>query len=105
MPSRVHVLCHHALLGLVGEYTETGIQGVAVPALLLGYAVGVLLLAVVFALTLGSIGSRGRPFAADLAQADSAALLSAFAGGIVFNLANILIVAAIDIAGMAVAFP
>ncbi len=69
------------------------------------YAIGVLLLAVVFALTLGSAGSRGRPFAADLAQADRAALLSAFVGGIVFNLANILIVAAIDIAGMAVAFP
>ncbi len=69
------------------------------------YAIGVLLLSLVFGFTLGSIGSTGRSFLADLAQADSAMLLSAFLGGVVFNLANILVVAAIDIAGMAVAFP
>ena len=69
------------------------------------YAIGVLLLALIFAFTLGSIGSAGRSFLNDLGQADSSALLSAFIGGVVFNLANILIVAAIDIAGMAVAFP
>jgi len=69
------------------------------------YAVGVLLLSLIFAFTLGSNGTAGRPFIADLAQADSSMLFSAFTGGVVFNLANILIVAAIDIAGMAVAFP
>ncbi|MFC1540915.1 multidrug DMT transporter permease [Candidatus Latescibacterota bacterium] len=69
------------------------------------YAIGVLLLALIFAFTLGSMGSAGRSFLNDLAQADSSALRSAFIGGVVFNLANILIVAAIDIAGMAVAFP
>jgi len=69
------------------------------------YAIGVFLLALIFAFTLGSNGSSGRSFLADLAQADKGALWSAFLGGIVFNLANILIVAAIDIAGLAVAFP
>jgi glucose uptake protein len=69
------------------------------------YAIGVLLLALILAFTFGSLGSAGRSFVPDLQQADGAALRSAFVGGIVFNLANILLVAAIDIAGMAVAFP
>jgi len=69
------------------------------------YAVGVFLLALVLAYTLGSSGAVGRPFAADLAQAQSRWLVSAFLGGVIFNLSNILLVAAIDIAGMAVAFP
>jgi len=69
------------------------------------YAIGVFLLSLLLALTLGSSGAGGRPFSADLAQAQSRWLLSAFMGGVIFNLSNILLVAAIDIAGMAVAFP
>ncbi len=69
------------------------------------YAIGTVLLALLFGVTLGSMGNAGRPFFADIAQASGSALWSAFLGGIVFNLANILVVAAIDIAGMAVAFP
>ncbi len=69
------------------------------------YVFGLLITALVLALTLGSTGGAGRSFAADLAQADNANLGSALIGGAVFNLSNILIVAAINIAGMAVAFP
>jgi glucose uptake protein len=69
------------------------------------YALGVYLLSLLLAFTLGSSGPNGRPFAADLAQADTHWLRSAFLGGVIFNLSNILLVAAIDIAGMAVAFP
>ena len=69
------------------------------------YSIGVLLLALILAFTMGSIGDEGRSFIIDLGQANSSALLSAFTGGVVFNFANILLVAAIDIAGMAVAFP
>ena len=69
------------------------------------YAIGVLLLSLIFAFTMGSMGSAGRSFLKDLAQAEGSALRSAFLGGVIFNCANILIVAAIDIAGMAVAFP
>ncbi len=69
------------------------------------YAIGVLLFALALAFTLGSTGTAGRGFLDDLAQADSASLRSAFIGGAIFNLSNILLVAAIDIAGMAVAFP
>lgn len=69
------------------------------------YAIGVLLLTVILGLTLGSNGTVGRPFLADLAQASHASVYSAILGGAIFNLANILLVAAIDIAGMSVAFP
>ncbi|UCF42468.1 MAG: multidrug DMT transporter permease [Planctomycetota bacterium] len=69
------------------------------------YAIGVLLLSLVSALTLGSTGRGGRNFVADLKQAKWLAVRSALLGGVIFNLSNILLVAAIDIAGMAVAFP
>lgn len=69
------------------------------------YAIGVLLLALILAFTLGSTGSVGRGFLADLSQADNKWLGSAFLGGVIFNLSNILLVAAIDISGLAVAFP
>jgi glucose uptake protein len=69
------------------------------------YVLGVLLAALLFAFTLGSTGSSGRGFLADLAQADPANLGSALLGGVVFNAANILLVAAIALSGMAVAFP
>src|SRR5271170_2969356 len=69
------------------------------------YAIGVFLLALLLAFTLGSHGDGGRGFLADARQADARWLGSAFVGGVIFNLSNILLVAAIDIVGMAVAFP
>jgi glucose uptake protein len=69
------------------------------------YAIGVVLVALLLAFTLGSSGRAGRSFIPDLLQAESRWLGSAFLGGVVFNLSNILLVAAIDIAGIAVAFP
>lgn len=69
------------------------------------YVLGIVLCSLIFGLTIGSIGDEGRSFIADIGQADNQVLLSAFIGGVVFNLANILLVVAIDIAGMAVAFP
>lgn len=69
------------------------------------YALGIVLLSLLFGLTIGSMGEDGRSFFTDLGQANGSALGSAFMGGVVFNIANLLLVAAIDIAGMAVAFP
>ena len=69
------------------------------------YSLGIILLSLIFGLTLGSVGSEGRSFIADLSQGSAASYKSALIGGVIFNLANLLIVAAIDIAGMAVAFP
>lgn len=69
------------------------------------YVIGIVLLSLVFALTLGSFGEGGRSFIADLLQADSRNLVSALMGGVIFNAANILLGAAIAMAGMSVAFP
>ncbi len=69
------------------------------------YAIGVLLFSLALAFTMGSTGTAGRGFLADVGQAEGSAIRSALLGGIIFNLSNILLVAAIDIAGMAVAFP
>ena len=69
------------------------------------YTLGVLLITLAFGLTLGSSGTEGRAFFLDLSQASAASVIEALLGGAVFNLANILLVAAIEIAGMAVAFP
>jgi glucose uptake protein len=62
-------------------------------------------LTLVFAMTFGSMGEGGRSFLDDLRQAEGRYIGSAMLGGVIFNIANILLVAAIDIAGMAVAFP
>lgn len=69
------------------------------------YSVGVLLFSLALALTAGSFGDGGRSFLPDISQANIKWLGAAFVGGVVFNIANILLVAAIEIAGMAVAFP
>ena len=69
------------------------------------YTIGVLLLTLILGLTLGSHGTAGRPFVEDLQQISKTNAGSALLGGAIFNLANILLVAAIDIAGMSVAFP
>jgi glucose uptake protein len=69
------------------------------------YVIGVLLLSLILGLTMGSSGSFGRHFFPDLSQASRFSIESSLLGGAIFNAANILLVAAIDIAGMAVAFP
>lgn len=69
------------------------------------YTIGIILLTLIFGFTLGSTGEEGRGFVDDLLQGDMSSFASALIAGIIFNLANLLIVAAIDIAGMAVAFP
>ncbi|HRP56291.1 GRP family sugar transporter [Agriterribacter sp.] len=69
------------------------------------YVMGIVLVALLFAFTLGSYGNAGRGFLPDLAQAEWEHIFSAVLGGAIFNAANILFVAAIALAGMAVAFP
>ncbi|MDB5021937.1 MAG: multidrug transporter permease [Pedobacter sp.] len=69
------------------------------------YVIGIFVFSLLAAFTLGSFGDAGRSFLNDLSQASFANLKSAFIGGVIFNLANILLTTAIAIAGMAVAFP
>ena len=69
------------------------------------YVLGILLFSILLGFTLGSNGEGGRGFVEDIKQADPGNMLNAFLGGVIFNASNILLVAAMAIAGMAVAFP
>ena len=69
------------------------------------FSLGIVFFALLMAFTFGSYGNEGRSFLPDLAQASSQNLLSAALGGVVWNMGTLLLVAAISIAGMSVAFP
>ncbi len=69
------------------------------------FSIGILLFALLMAFTFGSIGNEGRSFLPDLQQADPKNLISAAVGGVIWNIGTLLLVAAISIAGMSVAFP
>jgi len=69
------------------------------------YVIGLLIGALAWGLTLGTAGSVGIPFLQDLAAIPRSNLMLVLIGGAIFNVANLLLVAAIEIAGLAVAFP
>lgn len=69
------------------------------------YCLGIVIFTLILGLTLGSIGTNGRSFFEDLGQASGKSMGSAFLGGVIFNLSNLLFVAAAAVAGMSVAFP
>ncbi len=69
------------------------------------YTIGLALAAMLLGLTFGSHGADGPSFLADMAQTPLSLIELAAAGGAIFNIANLLLVAAIDVAGLAVAFP
>jgi glucose uptake protein len=69
------------------------------------YVIGILLFSLLLGFTLGSSGENGRSFIQDIKQAGAGNILNSFLGGVIFNASNILLVAAMAIAGMAVAFP
>ena len=54
---------------------------------------------------MGSIGTEGRPFLEDLAQAEWGGIGSVVLGGVIFNASNILLSASVSLAGLSVAFP
>jgi glucose uptake protein len=70
------------------------------------YMWGVLACALLFGLTLGTKDPAAPDsFLRNLYAASPRSLAEAFFGGVIFNLGNLLLVAAISVAGMAVAFP
>jgi glucose uptake protein len=69
------------------------------------YAIGIFLISLVLALTMGSSGHNSSSFLNNVHAADTRNIVSTLVGGAIFNLANLLLVAAIDMAGLAVAFP
>ncbi len=69
------------------------------------YAIGIFLVSLILALTMGSTGHDSSSFLNNVQSADPSNIISTVVGGAIFNLANLLLVAAIDMAGLAVAFP
>ena len=69
------------------------------------YAIGIFLISLILAFTMGSTGNNADSFLNNVHSADSNNIVSTMVGGAIFNLANLLLVAAIDMAGLAIAFP
>ena len=69
------------------------------------YAIGIVLVSLFWAITLGSTGGGGETFAKNVASADGTNIAWALIGGVIFNVANLLLVAGIDMAGLSIAFP
>lgn len=69
------------------------------------YAIGIFLISLILAFTMGSSGHDASSFLNNVNSADGANIAWTLVGGAIFNLANLLLVAAIDMAGLAVAFP
>jgi glucose uptake protein len=69
------------------------------------YAVGIFVISLILAFTMGSSGHNSASFLNNVHAADPGNIGYALLAGVVFNLANLLLVAAIDMAGLAVAFP
>ena len=84
--------------------TYKGTKQYAFELFYLDYIVGVVLMCALFAFTLGSHGS-GESFLTNVQAADRGNVVYAMIGGFVFNIANLLLVAGIAIAGLAIAFP
>lgn len=85
--------------------TYKGTRGYRFELFYWDYALGICLIALVLAFTLGSLHPDGMNFIANLHSADTSNFIYAIAAGAVFNVANVLLVAGIDMAGLAVAFP
>ena len=69
------------------------------------YVIGMVLFALLIALTMGSIGNEGVPFYKNIAQVSAENWGWIILGGVIFNASNILLSASTSLAGMAVAFP
>jgi glucose uptake protein len=69
------------------------------------YAIGIFLISLILAFTMGSSAHDSSSFVNNVQLADTSNIVSTLVGGAIFNLANLLLVAAIDMAGLAVAFP
>lgn len=69
------------------------------------YVIGMVIFTLLLGFTMGSIGTEGRSFVADLGQAELKSIGWVILGGVIFNASNILLSASTSLAGLAVAFP
>ena len=85
--------------------TYKGVKGYRFELFYWDYAIGIYLISLVLAFTMGSTADDPASFVNNVRSADGSNILSTLAGGAIFNLANLLLVAGIDMAGLAIAFP
>src|SRR5579864_4052194 len=69
------------------------------------YAIGIFLILLILGHTMGSTGHNAQSLMENIHSTGGSNIAYALIGGAWFNLANLLLVAAIDMAGLAVAFP
>jgi glucose uptake protein len=69
------------------------------------YGLGIFLIALLLAFTMGSYAGGPTAFLANFRSADGLNLFYAALGGFIFNIANVLLIAGIEIVGLSVAFP
>jgi glucose uptake protein len=69
------------------------------------FAVGLIVAALIYAFTVGNLGYDGFNFLDDLQHAGKRQWLFGFLAGVIFNFANMLLMAAVSLAGISIAFP
>ncbi len=69
------------------------------------YALGIFLISLILGHTMGNTGHDASSLVSNIHSANTNDVILAMVGGAIFNLANLLLVAAIDMAGLAIAFP
>src|SRR5690349_19072926 len=69
------------------------------------FAIGLMVVALIYAFTVGNLGFDGFSFLDDLQHAGKRQWMYSFLAGLIFNFANMLLTAAVSVAGLAVSFP
>src|ERR1700745_1418263 len=85
--------------------TYKGVKNYRFELFYLDYAIGIFVVFLILGHTMGSTGYDASRLVNDIPYAGVSNVVYALIGGALFNLANLLLVAAIDMAGLAVAFP
>jgi glucose uptake protein len=90
-----------------GSWANTfkGVKGYRFELFYWDYAVGIFLGSLIYAFTMGSSAGDPSSFLNNVHSADASNIGWALLAGVIFNLANLLLVAGIDMAGLATAFP
>jgi hypothetical protein len=88
------------LLGFMAKCTKIYWKGMAFRIVYWDYVLGILIMSIITAITLGSLGTSGRSFINDIGQASFKYLVYCIFAGTIWNLGTLLQKRAIAIAGM-----
>jgi glucose uptake protein len=109
VPTTFHVALLMTILSTIcwGSFANTfkGTRNYRFELYYWDYGLGIFLISLLLAFTMGSHAGGPTAFLANLRSADNANLFYAALGGFIFNIANVLLIAGIEIVGLAVAFP